>query len=133
MLVGRRLTSSVTTLDGKSIDLGRLSGSPALICVWSTTNPGTIEALAKVPPGQIKNFQVLYFAPGANAEQLKALQTTPGAPGILCYQPIGAKRRLTDELRVQQLPYVFVLNGSGVVVGYGPADQTAALLALVGK
>lgn len=130
MLVGRRLTSSVRTTDGATLDLGKLRGQPTLICVWSTGTPATLDALAGLTPAQTRELRVLYFSPGASLEQLQRIKPTPAVPGVLCYREANAYRRLEDELKIQQAPYLFVLNADGIMKGFGPIDQAAALLAL---
>ena len=131
LLIGRRLNGKLTSLDGKTVDFEKGIRNPTLIYVWPISHPDLLRGIAAAKKVLPANAQIVYFSPGATEAQLRDIKKQPPIKGAFCYQPAGQSRSFAEQLQLQHAPYVFVLNGSGAVVGYGAARELPGLLPLI--
>jgi thiol-disulfide isomerase/thioredoxin len=118
--VGKPLALSGMALDGKTVALESLRGTPVLVHYWATwCEPCKVdiaqirELAAKYGP---KKFAVVGIALDSDKAQLqKFLQAKPIAWPQL-HEAGGLDGRLAEELGVLTLPTMILLDAQGVVV-----------------
>lgn len=118
--VGKPLALSGTALDGKSVSVESLRGTPVLVHYWATwCEPCKVdiaqirELAAKYGP---KKFAVVGIALDSDRQQLeKFLQAKPIAWPQL-HEAGGLDGRLAEELGVLTLPTMILLDAKGNVV-----------------
>jgi thiol-disulfide isomerase/thioredoxin len=118
--VGKPLNLSGMALDGKTVALESLRGTPVLVHYWATwCEPCKVdiaqirELAAKYGP---KKFAVVGIALDSDKAQLqKFLQAKPIAWPQL-HEAGGLDGRLAEELGVLTLPTMILLDAQGVVV-----------------
>ena len=118
--VGKPLSLSGTALDGKSVSLESLRGTPVLVHYWATwCEPCKVdiaqirELVAKYGP---KKFAVVGIALDSDKSQLeKFLRSKPIAWPQL-HESGGLDGRLAEEMGVLTLPTMILLDADGKVV-----------------
>ena len=118
--VGKPLTLSGTALDGKSVSLESLRGTPVLVHYWATwCEPCKVdiaqirELAAKWGP---KKFAVVGIVLDSDKPQLeKFLRSKPMAWPQL-HEAGGLDGRLAEELGILTLPTMILLDAEGKVV-----------------
>jgi hypothetical protein len=128
-LLGARLHVVLPTADGKGLDLTQQRGKRTLLYIWSAQMSGPFADLTKASAALPSDVEVIYVRAGANAGSVAPIDAPP-TPGRQCFDLTGAKSSVLQQLKVQTLPYVFVLNADGTVAGFGPTSQISALVAL---
>ena len=118
--VGTILELSGTSLDGKSIDLASLRGTPVLIHYWATwCEP------CKVDISQIKELSLRYgnkklavvgIALDSDKGVLEKYLKSKPIPWIQLHEPGGLDGRLAEMLGVLTLPTMLLLDSQGKVV-----------------
>jgi hypothetical protein len=128
-LVGQVLNAQWPTMDGKTFDLSQQTGKITIVYVWSTAGDpqgmGGLLSLKKTMPA---NAQMVYLALGGAADQLQALKDSAPISGTFCFEAINAASPARDVLRVRHTPFVFVLNKTGKLSGFGPVSELSNLV-----
>lgn len=128
-LLAKPLGWKLAEVDSKDpLDLAKPVGKPVLIFVSWLSQGASFGALkgqkAKIPA----NFQVLYLTLGATEEQARAQKPTAPIPGIHCYEPRGSVGPSAEQFQVRQTPYLFAVNRTGALAGYGPLSEISSLV-----
>lgn len=113
---GEVLEAIVPLLDGGTLDLATLRGTPVVLALATTTDPSfaplrtELEALIARHP---ERLALIVVATDPDPDLVP--RTWPGGPGSVHvgWDPQGA---LATRLQVRTLPTIFVLDGKGRVV-----------------
>lgn len=127
-LIGARVDLRLATGDGKGLDLvGRKSGR-TIVYLWSVDMIAPFAELAKFGKKLPQDTEILYVRLGANSSSAISSPTPPIA-GLQGFELTGAAPTVAQKLKVQALPYVYLLKSDGTVAGFGSPAQLPALLA----
>jgi thiol-disulfide isomerase/thioredoxin len=117
--VGKPLSLSGVALDGKTVTLDSLRGTPVLVHYWATwCEPCKVDIaqIRELSAKYGKKFAVVGIALDSEKSQLqKFLQVKPIAWPQL-HEAGGLDGRLAEELGVLTLPTMILLDAQGVVV-----------------
>jgi hypothetical protein len=124
-LLGSAIPLKVITADGVTIDLAHLGGKTTVIVVWRPQEPDALQELARFARAIRPTVQVIYIALGGSATDVaKAAVSLPMA-GISSYATGDTAMKV---LHIYSAPYMFIINGSGVLSDFGPVSQSMAIL-----
>ncbi len=131
-LLGKPLTLKLTTIDGQTIDLAQATGKTTILYFSSladaNTNPfSNLNASRKKVPA---TAQLVYIVGNATADQLQAIKKLATVSGAFCTDPNST---ISGQLQVRETPYIFVVNASGLLAGFGPLAEVGNVLAAIGK
>jgi hypothetical protein len=133
-LVRQPLALTLTPAGGRPTVLERLAPERTVLCFYDAERqplgPPGLHALAERPPGRVG---WIYVAVGRPAPVPKGSRARPRPNGVLCLEPAGWRSPVVSALRINQLPYAFVLDERQRVSGYGRLSEIPALLAGIGR
>lgn len=133
-LVHQPLTLTLTPAGGRPTALERLAPQRAVLCFYDAERqplgPPGLHALAERPPARVG---WIYVALGRPAAVAKGARVRPRPEGVLCLEPAGWRSPVVAALRLNQLPYAFVLDERQRVSGYGRLSDIPDLLAGIGR
>jgi len=133
-LVRQPLALTLTPAGGRPTALERLAPGRTVICFYDAERqplgPPGLHALAERPPPRVG---WIYVAVGRPAPGPKGAPPRPRPAGTLCLEPAGWRSPVLATLRINQLPYAFVLDERQRVSGYGRPSEIPALLAGIGR
>jgi hypothetical protein len=131
-LVGRPIDLKLAKVDGGTIDLAQQKDKITVIYVWSPTDPLSLESVKRfekaLPPGA----QLIYLAYGGSVPLVNRLKASAAVAGIHCQATAGTASKAASDalkLRYTDLPYLYVINPSGVLTGVGRAEEFTTLMA----
>jgi thiol-disulfide isomerase/thioredoxin len=118
--VGKTITLSGNTLDGKAASLDLLRGRPVLIHYWATWCEPCKQDLTLIKQVQAKYAKQGFSLLGINLDSDKAtviayLQTNPLSWPQM-YEPGGLDSRLATELGILTLPTMLLIDKDGKVI-----------------
>jgi len=118
--VGKPLSLTGPTLDGKQVAVASFKGVPVLVHYWSTDCEPCKVDLAQIRELQTKygpkKFAVVGVAlDGDNAKLAKFLQAKP-LPWPQLHEPGGLDSRLAEEFGVLALPTMVLVGADGMVL-----------------
>ncbi len=133
-LVREPLAFTLTPAGGRPTTLERLAPQRTVLCFYDAERqplgPPGLHALAERPPARVG---WIYVAVGRPAPVPKGARARPRPNGVLCLEPAGWRSPMLSTLRINQLPYAFVLDERQRVSGYGRLSEIPALLAGIGR
>ena len=133
-LVGQPLALTLTPAGGRATALERLAPARTVICFYDAERqplgPPGLHVLAERPPARVGWIYVALGRPGPGPKEARA---RPRPDGVLCLEPSGWRSPVVSALRINQLPYAFVLDERQRVSGYGRLSEIPALLAGIGR
>lgn len=133
-LVRQPLALTLTPAGGRPTTLERLAPARTVLCFYDAERqplgPPGLHALAERPPSRVG---WIYVAVGRPAPVPKGARARPRPDGVLCLEPAGWRSPVVSTLRINQLPYAFVLDERQRVSGYGRLSEIPALLAGIGR
>jgi hypothetical protein len=133
-LVRQPLALTLTPAGGRPTALERLAPERTVLCFYDAERqplgPPGLHALAERPPSRVR---WIYVAVGRSAPVPKGARARPRPNGVLCLEPAGWRSPVVSTLRINQLPYAFVLDERQRVSGYGRLSEIPALLAGIGR
>lgn len=119
-LEGKPLELSGTAVDGKSVAVERLQGTPVLVHYWATWCEPCKVDLAKIRELYAKygpqKFRVVGISLDSDKDQLAAYLAGKPMPWPQLHESGGLDGRLAEELGVLTLPTMFLLDADGKVV-----------------
>jgi hypothetical protein len=131
-LVGRPIDLKLTKVDGGTIDLAQQKDEITVIYVWSPNDPLSLESVKRfenaLPPGA----QLIYLAYGGSVPLVNRLKVSAAMAGIHCQATAGTASKAASDglkLRYTDLPYLYVINRSGVLTGVGRMEEFTTLIA----
>ncbi len=129
-LVRRPLDFPLTLVAGRATTLGQLAGKLTVVCFWDGARyPAGPPGLHDFKKNPAPNTKWIYVSVGEPAALPKGAKPHPAPPGTTCVEPLGRKSPLVEQLRLTQLPVVFVLDEKKQLSGYGRIDELPWLLA----
>jgi len=133
-LVRQPLALTLTPAGGLPTALERLAPERTVLCFYDAERqplgPPGLHALAERPPPRVR---WIYVALGRPRPVVKGERPRPRPDGVLCLEPAGWRSPVVSALRINQLPYAFVLDERQRVSGYGRVSEIPALLAGIGR
>lgn len=133
-LIRQPLALTLTPAGGRPTPLDRLAPAQTVLCFYDAERqplgPPGLHALAERPPARVG---WIYVALGRPAPIPKGARARPRPEGVLCVDPAGWRSPVVSALRLNQLPYAFVLDERQRVSGYGRLSEIPALLAGIGR
>jgi hypothetical protein len=133
-LVRQPLALTLTPAGGRPTALERLAPERTVLCFYDAERqplgPPGLHALAERPPSRVG---WIYVAVGRPAPVPKGARVRPRPNGMLCLEPAGWRSPVVSTLRINQLPYAFVLDERQRVSGYGRVSEIPALLEGIGR
>ena len=134
-LVGKTVSAKLTTVDAAPLDLGAQKGKVTVVLAWSPSDTSPLANLKRFEKSLPSDTQVIYLAMGGTAAQVTRGKAEAVVPGIHCHAPTGPLARAANDglkLQYSRLPRAYVLNRSGVLVGYGKVEDLPALMIKAG-
>ncbi|MES2693283.1 MAG: hypothetical protein V4773_07400 [Verrucomicrobiota bacterium] len=134
-LVNKPLGWKLAELDKKDpVELAKLPAGPTLIYVSIFHPEGTnFSALQQQKRNIPANYKVIYLTLGATEEQIRATKNKAPTPGAHCFEARGAVGPTAEQFYVRQTPYVYVLNRTGALAGFGPLSELPNLATLANR
>jgi hypothetical protein len=133
-LVRQPLVLTLTPAGGRPTALERLAPERAVLCFYDAERqplgPPGLHAFVERPPSRVGWIYVALGRPGPVA---KGARARPRPDGVLCLEPAGWRSPVVTALKINQLPYAFVLDERQRVSGYGRLGEIPALLAGIGR
>jgi hypothetical protein len=127
-LVGRPIDLGLLSQDNVPIRLDASGSGPTVVYVWSNRiGTADLDALAQYASAIPQGTRVVYVSLQSSAATAGAAQAAP-VPGFFCFDPSSLDGLIARTLGVQQIPYVYVIDGQGRLSGFGPPSRLAALL-----
>lgn len=128
-LLGKPLEFSLTTAEGKTTKLSEFTGGRTVVCFWDGKNhpagpPGLHEQRRLATP----DTTWVYVSVGALAPMAKGTAKTARPAGTTCVEPLGVRSPLLAQLKITQLPCVYVLDARKNLSGIGRIDELPVLL-----
>ncbi|MBI5693187.1 MAG: hypothetical protein HZC55_24180 [Verrucomicrobia bacterium] len=133
-LVRQPLDFPLTLAQGRATTLGELAGKTTIVCLWDGPRhpegpPGLHDFKAKPLP----NTKWVFISVGVPGDLPKGAKSTPVPSGSTCVESLGRASPIVARLKVDRLPYVFVLDEQRRLSGYGRVDEIPALIAGIGR
>jgi hypothetical protein len=133
-LVRRPLDFPLVPVQGRATNLSQLAGKTTIVCFWDGTHhpegpPGLYDFKKKSTP----STKWIYVSLGALGTGAKGIKPLVSPPGTICVEPLGWQSPLVRRLRLNELPYVFVLDEKQQLSGYGRIDEIPALISGIGR
>jgi len=128
-LIGRPLSLTLSTITGETIDLSQPSGKITIVLVWDARSPISLRLVGKIKKTLPADARVIYFSPYSTAQELTALSIQLDILGPLCHDRGTGRGTHAAALGLRRLPYVLVLEGTGKLIGFGPGEAIAAVIA----
>jgi hypothetical protein len=130
-LLGQKLNLKLTTAELGAVDFSQPMGGTTVLCLWSSTSgQNMLKSLEKfqnsIPPG----VRFVYVAMGGDAKQVAAMTAQAPIKGLSAHLPANTFGPLERTLKIKTVPYLFVLNREGALVGFGPVSELVNLLSL---
>lgn len=133
-MIGKPLNLVLTKMDGRPLDLKVSIGMPTVILVWSNSSGnGDLTLLGRMKPWIPPITRMIYLCLQANLTGVKTAESQAPVPGIFCFEQAGMLSRQGVYLKVQQLPFVYVLNKDGTLSGCGQLSDLPTLLSAAAK
>ena len=118
--VGKPLALAGTSLDGKSVSLESLRGTPVLVHYWATWCEPCKVDIAQIrelyTKYGAKKFAVVGITLDSDKSQLAKFLKSKPIPWVQIHEAGGLDGRLAEELGVLTLPTMFLLDKDGTVV-----------------
>ena len=132
-LIGQKLDLPLTTAEGQTFNLKSLTGQPTVVFVYDAqSGTGDMAALARfrslVPTADTR---WVYIALGGIPPR-----ATPGWKAdteMRFYGPSGFNNPTAERLKLQQTPYVYVLDAQARLTGFGRVEDLPALFAAANR
>jgi hypothetical protein len=128
-LIGKPLDLKLATIGGDTIDLSVPTTRPTVVFLWNVMDglDASMEMLNHFKPFKV-DARWIYV--GLGGEQPVSDRPMAGSPfaSTHCFVRPQFGNAVTNYLKVNQAPYIFVLNPAGKVIGYGFPENIAALL-----
>lgn len=124
----------VTPAGGQPTPLWKLARGRTVVCLYDAARhplgPPGLHGLAERPPAGVG---WIYLALGKAGSPPRGARPRPRPAGLVCSDPAGWHSQAVEALRINQLPYVVVLDDRMRVSGYGRIEEIPDLLAGIGR
>jgi len=122
-ILGRAPNVPLRLLDGSDARLTQPGGTATLLFYWPVSGPKLSARLMRAVP---RNVRILHVMPGASTAQLEAARRQSRVPGTFCLDasPPGS---MGGDLHVRHVPWVFGLDRSGALMGFGPISAAESV------
>lgn len=136
-LRGKTLDLKFGLNNGTVFDLARQKGSPVVLYFWSNLGRASADAMPIIraaAPGAgsvaVAGKTPVFIGVNLDVDPRAAAAGLDGQPppGAQRWEPVGVSGAVPRQLRVNQVPTVYVFNGQGVLSGFGPPRELPALL-----
>lgn len=129
-LVGKPLRVQLPALDGSQVDLSQRGNTTTVVLVWDGGNPSNLDELMRFGRRAPRGVEFVYLAIGGTKAEVQAAVGDVPFPGLYCHVPAGTNAQaIMAALKVTTAPYLYVVNRTGQLAGFGPASELPALLA----
>lgn len=132
-LVGAKLDRRLRTDSGLEVGLGEV-GKTTIIYVWSpeqgVSHFGALATQARTVP---KDCRWVYIAVRSKTGPFNVFKNQAPFPGIHFYEPPADWGGLSQLLKIRHTPYVYIIDGTEKLVGYGFVDELKDLMRLVSR
>jgi hypothetical protein len=126
--VGKPLSITLTTFDGKPVAL--TSSGLTVLYVWSVSpDPDTWPGLSDLSPKALKGLRVVYLNISHSGREMSYLADHQPVGGSSCMEETGGSVSLAAALYIPRTPYVLLVDETGLLRDFGPAEQLSTLLA----
>ena len=134
-LVRQPLDFPVVPVQGRPTTLAALAGKTTVVCFWDgTRSPDGPPGLADQRRNPRPDTRWIYISIGALPEGPRSKkQTFSGPQGVFAAEASGWQSPLVAKVKLQSLPYVFVLDEKKNLSAYGRIDELPALFAGIGR
>ncbi len=133
-LVRQPLDFPLTPVQGKATTLAKEAGKTTVVVLYdgirSPAGPPGLHDYKKNPR---PNTQWIYIAIGTPPPLAKGAKPWQKPPGLDCVEALGTKSPLYAQLKLTQLPAVFVLDEAKKLSAYGRIDQMPWLFTGIGR
>ena len=133
-LVGKNITLTLSTTEGGSFDLAQQKNKVTVIFAWSPEDSSSLSSIKRFEKSLPSDGQIVYLAMGGSPSQVKKGKGDAILPGTHCHAPAGPQSQAANtglKLLYSPLPRIYVLNRSGLLVGYGRVEDLPALIGKV--
>ena len=133
-LVRKPLDFPLTTTQGRVTTLAKEAGKLTVVVFYDgKTSPAGPAGLHDYPKNPAPNTRWVYVALGTPPPLAKGAKPLVMPPGTNCVEPLALKSPLHAQLKLTQLPAVFVLDEAKKLSAYGRIDQLPWLLSGTGR
>jgi len=131
---GKKLELKFVVNDGSEFELAKHKGTAVVVYFWtSSADEPTKRAMAAIRTAASAtraSFVGVNLDPGSTTRLLAPDGQPP--PGPQHWTPVGINGPVPRQLRVNQVPSVYVFNAEGILQGFGPPATLPTLLAAAG-
>lgn len=133
-LVGHPLRLQLTTVEGQRVELptAPAPAGPTVLYVWTSGAAGAANPflpLAGLKRKLPNDVRWIYLGLPASGAQATAARLKAPFPGLHCVDDAGPRSALAQRLKAHSFPMIFVLDGKGLLTGFGRVDELPTLLA----
>jgi hypothetical protein len=133
-MVGRTFPLKFGVTNGAEFDLTKEKGRPVVIYFWANRGIETAAALPSLRAAAT-NAQIRFVGVNLDSSPMALVKAPDGnsPPGLQAWEPLGVAGTIPKQLHVAQMPSVYVFDASGVLRGFGPPRDLAAMIQALGK
>jgi len=120
--VGKPLTLSGTTTDGKPFDLKSLAGKPVIVYYWASNGASTIVDVGVMKAVQAKyarDLAVVGISLDYDQNELTAFLQQQRLPWVNLFDQGGTDGRFANEMGILTVPTIILVDATGKVVHRG--------------
>ena len=133
-LVRKPLDFPLTTTQGRATTLAKEAGKLTVVVFYDgKTSPAGPAGLHDYQKNPAPNTRWVYVALGTPPPLAKGAKPLVVPPGTNCVEPLARKSPLHAQLKLTQLPAVFVLDEAKKLSAYGRIDQLPWLMSSTGR
>lgn len=127
-LVGKTVGLDFVSENGTAFKLGEKKGKIVVAYVWSGASRASVAAFASVSKAITPEYEVVGINVDKDVAKAKATIAQEKPPGLQYVDARGLGSPVATQLKVVDVPCVYVFKANGELAGFGSAGQLTKLL-----